>query len=191
MIGLSERLEKDPSGFVTRGFHKTIIGPIKYGRPDGYDAERYWRDRFSFKGLDRLILTHNYPTRESPNSGIWIKRLWGDKPVMLVGKLKGFLKAVRELRSGSGTIIAYWMFPAGLLAYLCGRPYILNCVGLDIFMICPSRILSFLFRPVLNKADKLVFIGGHPKNVFERRYGDRYKSKSHLIYLPVDGREFS
>lgn len=144
-----------------------------------------------FKDLDLLILTHNYPSEQSPNSGIWIKRLWGDKPVMLIGRLKGLLTALLKLRSGSGTIIAYWMFPAGILAYLSGRPYILNCVGLDIFMICPSSILSFLFRPILNKADKLVFIGGHPKYVFEKRYGSRYKNKSHLIYLPVDSQEFN
>ena len=144
-----------------------------------------------FKDLNLLILTHNYPTEQSPNSGIWIKRLWGDKPVMLIGRLKGFLKALRRLRQGQGTIIAYWMFPAGILAFLSGRPYILNCVGLDVFMICPSSILSFLFCPILKKADKLVFIGGHPKIVFEKRYGDRYKDKSHLIYLPVDGQEFN
>ncbi len=50
MIGLRERFEKDPFGFVTRGLYKTIIGPIKYGRADGYDAEWYWRDRFSNYG---------------------------------------------------------------------------------------------------------------------------------------------
>ena len=144
-----------------------------------------------FKDLDLLILTHNYPSEQRPNSGIWIKRLWGDKPVMLIGRFKGLLTALRKLRKGQGTVIAYWMFPAGILADLSGRPYILNCVGLDVFMICPSSILSFLFRPVLNKADKLVFIGGHPKVVFEKRYGDRYKNKSHLIYLPVDGQEFN
>lgn len=144
-----------------------------------------------FVDIDLLILTHNYPSEQSPNSGIWIRRLWGDKPVMLIGRFKGFVSALRKLRRGSGTIIAYWMFPAGILAYLSGRPYILNCVGLDVFMICPSSIISFLFRPILNKADKLVFIGGHPKIVFEKRYGDRYKDKSHLIYLPVDGQEFS
>ena len=151
------------------------------------NAESY----LEFKNLDLLILTHNYPTEQNPNSGIWIKRLWGDKPVMLIGRFKGFLTALRKLRQGQGIIIAYWIFPAGILAYLSGRPYILNCVGLDVFMICPSSILSFLFRPVLNKAVKLVFIGGHPKNVFEKRYGSRYKNKSYLIYLPVNGREFN
>jgi len=144
-----------------------------------------------FNKADLLILTHNYPTPEHPNSGIWIKRLWGDTPVMLVGKLKGLIGSVMKLRRGKGLIVAYWILPAGLLAYLSGRPYILNCVGLDVFIICRSGILSFLARPILNKAIKLVFIGGHPMNLFEMRYGDAFKKKSHLIYLPVDSREFN
>ncbi|MGH8015592.1 MAG: hypothetical protein ACREBV_05330 [Candidatus Zixiibacteriota bacterium] len=143
-----------------------------------------------FSEYDLLILTHNYPSPEDPNSGIWIKRLWGDKPVLLIGKLKGIFGAAMKLRKDKRLIIAYWMFPAGFVAYLSGRPYILNCVGLDIFLICRSKILSLLFRPVLNKALKLVFIGAHPKNVFETAYGDKYKSKSHLIYLPVDSQDF-
>ena len=110
---------------------------------------------------------------------------------MRIGKLKGLIGAVMKLRSDRRLIIAYWMFPAGLVAYLSGRPYILNCVGLDIFLICRSRILSFLFKPILKKALKLVFIGAHPQNVFEQAYGDEFKSKSHLIYLPVDSREFN
>lgn len=144
----------------------------------------------SFKNHDLLILTHNYPTPEYPNSGIWIRRLWGDTPVLLIGKLKGLIGAIWKLRRDRRLIIAYWMFPAGLVAYLSGRPYILNCVGLDIFLICRLKLLSFLFRPVLGKALKLVFIGAHPKKVFEQAYGDSYKSKSHLIYLPVDSGEF-
>ena len=110
---------------------------------------------------------------------------------MRIGKLKGLIGAVMKLRSDRRLIIAYWMFPAGLVAYLSGRPYILNCVGLDIFLICRCRFLSFLFKPILKKALKLVFIGAHPKNVFEKAYGDEFKSKSHLIYLPVDSREFN
>lgn len=141
--------------------------------------------------FDVLILTHNYPTPDYPNSGIWIKRLWGDTPVLLTGKLKGIFGAVRRLKQDNRLVIAYWMFPAGLVAYLSGRPYILNCVGLDVFLICRSKILSYLFKPIVNKALKLVFIGSHPKNVFEQAYGDAFKHKSHLIYLPVDSREFN
>ena len=105
-----------------------------------------------FKDLDVLILTHNYPTKESPNSGIWIRRLWGDKPVMLVGKLKGILGSILKLRKTKSLIIAYWTFPAGVAAWLSGRPYILNCVGLDVFMMAQSPLLAFLVKPILKNS---------------------------------------
>lgn len=174
-------------------------------RPKGrcrFFVYRRWQFHFYIAAVEKLsseklgqfevlILTHNYPTPEFPNSGIWIRRLWGDKPVLLIGKLKGLVGAVRKLRQEKRLIIAYWMFPAGVVAYLSGRPYILNCVGLDVFLICRSKILSSFFKPILNRALKLVFIGSHPKKVFEEAYGDVYKSKSHLIYLPVDSGEFN
>lgn len=144
-----------------------------------------------FRDLNLLILTHNYPTKESPNSGIWIKRLWGDKPVMLIGKLKGMLGSLLKLRKETGLIIAYWIFPAGVLAWLSGRPYILNCVGLDIFIMNRSPLISFLVKPILKKAEALVFIGSHPMNLFHKIYKNEFKDKSHLIYLPVDSEEFN
>ena len=45
------RFKKDPLGFVKRALYKILIGPIKYGRGNDYDAHRYWRDRFSKYGL--------------------------------------------------------------------------------------------------------------------------------------------
>ncbi len=56
MMAVWKRFAQDPLGFVTRGLHKTIMGPIVYRGPDGYDAARYWRDRFlkhgrSFKAV--------------------------------------------------------------------------------------------------------------------------------------------
>lgn len=44
------RFKKDPPGFIKRMLYKTTIGLIKYGRADGYDAVRYWQDRFSKYG---------------------------------------------------------------------------------------------------------------------------------------------
>ena len=137
-----------------------------------------------------LILTHNYPSGPKDNSGIWIKRLWEGEEVMKISIGFGLLRSLRQLRRGKGLIIAYWIIPAGILAWLSGRPYILNCVGLDVFIVCRSRLLSFLFRPILNKACKLIFIGGFPMQLFRDRYGDRYARKMHLIYLPVSSKEF-
>ena len=109
---------------------------------------------------------------------------------MKIGKGLGLFRSLAELRKGKGLIVAYWIFPAGILAWLSGRPYILNCVGLDVFIICRSKLFSRLARPILDKACKLVFIGGHPMQLLRDTYGDRYANKMHLIYLPVSSEEF-
>ncbi len=43
-------LKTDPVGFVKRAFFKTIIGPLKYSKENGYNASQYWKDRFSKYG---------------------------------------------------------------------------------------------------------------------------------------------
>lgn len=87
-------------------------------------------------------------------------------------------------------MIAYWVFPAGIIAYLSRRPYVLNCIGIDVLMICSSGLWARMARPILDRAKALVFIGDYPLRIFEERYGDRYKEKTRLIYLPVDTKEF-
>ncbi|MFB2833645.1 class I SAM-dependent methyltransferase [Floridanema evergladense] len=37
-------------GQIIRGLSKVIVGPMIYGQKDDYDAQRYWRDRFSKYG---------------------------------------------------------------------------------------------------------------------------------------------
>jgi len=147
------------------------------------------------------LVTHNFPKDKTDSSGIFIKNLWDiiDEEYEVVGhedfKSKNLFSYLwggwRQLRRGKNLIVAYWIFPAGVLAYLSRRPYILNCVGLDIFMIRDSKILSWIARPILSRALELVFIGRHPRAVFEKIYGDRYRSKSQLIHLPVDSGKFN
>lgn len=45
------KLRNDPFGFVRRAFYKLFIAPLKYRSKNGYDAQRYWRDRFEKYGL--------------------------------------------------------------------------------------------------------------------------------------------
>lgn len=73
-MGLWERFTKDPFGFITRGLYKTIIGPLKYGGRDGYDAARYWRDRFlkhgpSLKAVGDEGLSHAENARVYAQAG--------------------------------------------------------------------------------------------------------------------------
>jgi SAM-dependent methyltransferase len=44
------KLKQDPIGFFLRVFHKTLVAPLKYRTRDGYDAARYWSDRFTRHG---------------------------------------------------------------------------------------------------------------------------------------------
>ncbi|MFQ5905017.1 MAG: class I SAM-dependent methyltransferase [bacterium] len=43
-------LRKGPLGFIRRALSKGILGRLRYGRGNDYDAARYWHDRFSKYG---------------------------------------------------------------------------------------------------------------------------------------------
>ncbi|TCV79099.1 methyltransferase family protein [Sulfurirhabdus autotrophica] len=56
MSGLFLKFKSDPVGFLRRALYKTLIAPLKYRSKGGYDAARYWQDRFvkhgtSLKGV--------------------------------------------------------------------------------------------------------------------------------------------
>jgi SAM-dependent methyltransferase len=46
---------------------KLVVGPMRYGRRHGYDAERYWRDRFRRHGRS-LVAAGNEGQTEEENS---------------------------------------------------------------------------------------------------------------------------
>lgn len=64
MKELLDRLKKDPFGFLSRAFNKLVVGPLRYRRGDGYDAERYWRDRFQKYGMSFKAVGHEGLTEE-------------------------------------------------------------------------------------------------------------------------------
>ena len=41
------KLRHEPFGAIARGLNKQLLAPRRYSRGDGYDAARYWRDRFA------------------------------------------------------------------------------------------------------------------------------------------------
>lgn len=98
---------------------------------------------------------------------------------------------VARLRRGKGLIIACWVIPAGLLAFLSGRPYIMYCLGLDCFWVERSRLVALLFRPILDRAEVLVFSSSRLRDALNSGYGTRYLAKSRVILLPVNAEEFS
>lgn len=48
-MSIRERL-RDGMHLLKRGIEKTVIGPIRYRSRSGYDARRYWADRFARHG---------------------------------------------------------------------------------------------------------------------------------------------
>jgi len=51
-ISTIDRFRKDPVGFVRRAFYKLFVGSFVYRKGGGYDAHRYWTDRFQKYGSD-------------------------------------------------------------------------------------------------------------------------------------------
>lgn len=50
MNDIFKKLREDPIGLMRRGLYKTLIAPLRYRSRDGYDAARYWHDRFILHG---------------------------------------------------------------------------------------------------------------------------------------------
>ena len=48
---LLAKLLRHPVWTIRQAVYKTLIGPLKYRRGKGYDAGRYWSDRFSRYGM--------------------------------------------------------------------------------------------------------------------------------------------
>lgn len=144
------------------------------------------------------VLTHNFPHAEKPFAGIFIKNMlelvggeyevigyrgFGYNPLKLTLYLiRTFYTTMRHRTP----LLAFWIYPAGVLAWLSGRRYSLVCVGVDIFSIVKRPLFCRLALPVLAKAEELIFIGAYPRQVFESAYGDRFQNKSRLIHLPVE-----
>ncbi|MCB9477402.1 MAG: methyltransferase domain-containing protein [Deltaproteobacteria bacterium] len=46
------KLKTNPVGLAKNAVVKLVVNPIKYRKGEGYDAERYWRDRFERHGAN-------------------------------------------------------------------------------------------------------------------------------------------
>ncbi len=145
-----------------------------------------------------IVLTHNFPKHDKDPSGKFIADMLTLTGVehQVVGE-RGFSRGIlgliayfavtwwRVIRT-KGPILAFWMYPAGIIAYLTGRRYWMVCVGIDIYMVERSGILRSMMKPVIAKADTLIFIGEKPKRTFDEIYKNQFIDKEHLCYLPVE-----
>lgn len=135
------------------------------------------------------LITHNYPTPEQPNAGCWLKALWPDASVIHLPKIPWkFWQFVREVRSlpEDTIIIACWLFPAGLIAYLSRREYILLSAGMASIKVGHNRIWAWMFWPIVKRAQKVVATSDYLRNCLVGVYGYlALRDKARTIHLPA------
>lgn len=98
------KLLRSPFSTLARGLHKTLIAPRVYRKGEGYDARRYWSDRFSKHGMslrgagdEGLSDAENRRVYEQ-GAGVFLEQL----------KSRGVdLASVSVLEVGVGT--GYWL----------------------------------------------------------------------------------
>lgn len=120
MRELLSKLTRDPVGAVSRGLYKIFVAPRRYGRRQGYDASRYWRDRFvRHEGALRGAGDEGLSEKENEAAYAEAARVFAD----LCRRESLELETARVLEIGPGT--GYY---TELLRQLGVRSY----VGLDI-----------------------------------------------------------
>ena len=130
-------------------------------------------------------MTHCYPTKKDPISGIWLHRVFnGVRPVIKINKW-GFLN---PLNYGYGKVIACWVVPSGFIACLSARSYILYCIGLDCFWIERHGWFAWLCRPIFWRAKTVVYASERVRKCINSAYNNKYDGQ--VINLPVSSKEF-
>lgn len=144
------------------------------------------------------IVSHNFPKGGGDSSGKFIRDMLDlvDADYVVVGA-RGFKKKPLALilyciktwytllTKRDSTVIAFWAYPAALLALLAFRKYVVVAIGLDVYGICRRPMRRILFYPVFAKAERIVFIGTEPMLTFVEAYGSRFSYKTALAYFPV------
>jgi SAM-dependent methyltransferase len=125
-VGLIDRIRAGPISLITRVIHKKLIGPYRYRSPSGYDAARFWRDRFekygpSLRGVgDEGLSEAENRARHSETSRILMNAAadagihWPSARVLEVGCGSGFFtKKLQEAGVPSlvGVDITEALFP--------------------------------------------------------------------------------
>jgi SAM-dependent methyltransferase len=126
-MGVFDRIRGGPVDLLKRAISKTLIEPRRYRSPSGYDAARYWRDRFvrygpSLRGVGDEGLTEEENRRRYEEAAITLMTRLAELEVSLstarvldVGCGSGFY--TRKLRDGGvqayqGIDITDALFPA-------------------------------------------------------------------------------
>lgn len=144
-----------------------------------------------------IVLTHCYPTKDNPTSGIWLHRVFDSMEaideVWHISKF-AFLNPLHYLAMLSLTwvcgygIIACWIVPSGFIACLSAKSYILYCLGRDCFWIERHKWFAWLCEPIFRRAKTVVFHSERVRQAINSAYGGKYDGQ--IIHTPVSAKEF-
>jgi SAM-dependent methyltransferase len=113
--GLFRKFIADPLGFLRRAWAKMVTGPLRYRQGEGYDGERFWRDRFA--RLDgSLTAAGDEGLDASENQAAYAAA--GRQVAAAILRARIALEGSRVLEVGPGT-----GFYADLIAQAGGRDY--------------------------------------------------------------------
>ena len=138
-----------------------------------------------------IVLTHCYPTKDNPTSGIWLFRTFdGMGLVDRVIKIPkwGFLLPTTYKTIFQEHIIACFIIPAGLIAFFSSKSYILYCLGRDCFWIERYKWFAWLCEPIFKRAKTVVYHSERVRQAINSAYNNRYDGQ--IIHTPVSSKEF-
>jgi 2-polyprenyl-3-methyl-5-hydroxy-6-metoxy-1,4-benzoquinol methylase len=125
-------------GFVRRALSKMVIGPLKYGKRGGYDAHKYWHDRFSKYGHSLRGVGHE-GLSEAENKKMYSEAAGIFTNVCRAERID--LQSVNALEIGSGS---------GFYAQLLHELGVKNYTGVD--------ITDVLFPELRKKFPRFTFV---------------------------------
>ena len=135
-----------------------------------------------------ILLTHCYPTKDNPTSGIWLFRAFdGFLNVVKIDKWD-FLSPKAHKKVFNKDLIACFIIPSGLIACLSAKSYILYCLGKDCFWIERYKWFAWLCKPIFNRAKVVVYHSERVRQAISSAYGDKYYGS--IIHTPVSSKEF-
>ena len=138
-----------------------------------------------------IVITHCYPTKENPHSGIWIHRAFSKLPnLRWVTKISkwGFLNPFNYIMSPRDMRIACFVVPAGFICFWSGLPYILYCIGQECFWIERYKWFAWFCRPIFWRATKVVYHSERVREAVSSAYNGAYDGQ--VIHTPVSAKEF-
>lgn len=134
-----------------------------------------------------MVLTHCYPDSRDKLSGVWLHRAFsGFLEVLKISKW-GFLNPFLYRKLWGKRLLACFVVPAGFIAWLASKDYILYCIGQECFWIERHWWFAWFCRPIFESASTVVYHSERVRRAITTTYG---KYDGIVIHTPVNPKEF-